>query len=119
MPPGIALATLARDVHVADRARAARRKLYLLTLLALGRRGRAVAVALAGAARQVYAKNYPAWAGLTPLDVDALWREAGAACTAARVSARGLDGPGDAADRRRDDRRRTRCNSAVVSYGRL
>ncbi len=72
---GISLRELAQDVH-RETSKVRRRKLYLVTLLALfglwllwpwlspKQRG------------AVDAKNYPAWAGLTPLDVDALWPQA-------------------------------------------
>lgn len=78
VPAGASFEQVARDVH-RDTARVRRRKLYLQTLLLL-----AGVVALwpwLSAARRgaVDAKNYPSWAGLTPLDVDALWREAEAA----------------------------------------
>ena len=76
VPPGIALETLAREMHV-QTARVRLGKLYLVTLLALGGAG-AVWRWLSPAQRaHAYAKHYAAWAGLTPLDVDAIWRDAG------------------------------------------
>jgi len=78
VPAGAALETVARDIH-RDTARVRRRKLYLLTLLLLA--GVVVLWPRLSAARRaaVDAKNYPSWAGLTPLDVDALWRDASGA----------------------------------------
>ncbi len=82
VPPGIALEQLARDLH-AQTARVRRRRLYLITLIALAGVG-ALWRWLSPARRgRVYSKHYAAWAGLTPLDVDAIWRDAGAATPAA------------------------------------
>lgn len=74
VPEGIALRDLARDLHVATE-RVKRQKLYLQTLLALF--GAEVMWPWLSPSRRagVHAKNYPAWAGVTPLDVDHLWRE--------------------------------------------
>jgi hypothetical protein len=77
VPPGIALETLARELHV-QTARVRAGKLYLVTLLALAG-VRAVWPRMSTEQRaKAFAKHYAAWAGLTPLDVDAIWREAGA-----------------------------------------
>ena len=72
MPAGIALRALAQDVH-RETAKVRRRKLYLQTLLLLA--GVVLLWPWLSPARRgaVDAKNYPSWAGLTPLDVDALW----------------------------------------------
>jgi hypothetical protein len=76
-PPGVTLETLSRELHV-QTARARLGKYYLVTLLPLAGAG-AVWHRLSPAQRaRVYAKHYAAWAGLTPLDVDGIWREAGA-----------------------------------------
>jgi hypothetical protein len=75
VPPGIALRDLARELGALT-ARVRRRKLYLSTLLALAGAGilwRWLSPAQRG---RVYEKHYAAWAGLTPLDVDATWSEA-------------------------------------------
>ena len=65
-------------LHV-QTSRVRRRKLYLVRRCSRSAGAGAVWRWLSPAQRaQVYAKHYPAWAGLTPLDVDALWRDAGA-----------------------------------------
>jgi len=76
VPAGITLRELACDIH-RETSRVRRRKLYLQTLLAL-----AGVVLLwprlsPSQRANIDAKNYPSWAGLTPLDVDALWPEVG------------------------------------------
>jgi hypothetical protein len=78
MPPGIALETLARELH-AQTARVRTGKLYLVTLLALAGASAVWPRLSAEQRATAYAKHYAAWAGLTPLDVDAIWRDAGAA----------------------------------------
>lgn len=76
MPPGISLPELARDVHV-ETERTKRRKLWLQTLLGIA--GSELAWRYMSPERQAtfHAKNYPAWGGVTLVNVDALWREAG------------------------------------------
>jgi hypothetical protein len=76
VPAGITLRELASNIH-RDTARVRRRKLYLQTLLALA--GVVLLWPRLSPSQRAHidAKNYPAWAGLTPLDVDALWREVG------------------------------------------
>ena len=77
VPRGITLETLARELHV-QTARVRAGKLYLVTLLALAG-VRAVWPRLTTEQRaKVFAKHYAAWAGLTPLEVDPIWRDAGA-----------------------------------------
>lgn len=78
VPEGARLESLARDLHV-ETARVRRRKLYLVTLLALAGVGGLWPWLTPRRRARVYAKHYAAWAGLTPLDVDALWRDAGIA----------------------------------------
>ena len=75
VPEGIALRQVALDVH-RETAKVRRRKLYLQTLLALAGVGLLWPWLSPARRSNVDAKNYPAWAGLTPLDVDVLWREA-------------------------------------------
>ena len=76
VPPGIALEALARDVH-AETARVKAGKLYLQTLVAMAAGGLiARAVAPRDRAR-FYRKSYPVWGGMTSLNVEALWAEAG------------------------------------------
>jgi hypothetical protein len=81
VPEGIGLGALARDVHD-ETERVKRKRLYLQTLtgIALG----SVSWALQSPAQRsrVHAKNYPLWGGVTLLDADALWREAGEAAPA-------------------------------------
>ena len=75
VPSGISVRALAQDVHrVTSKVR--RRKLYLVTLLALSGLWLLWPRLSAKQRGAVDAKNYPAWAGLTPLDVDALWPQA-------------------------------------------
>jgi hypothetical protein len=75
VPSGISVRELSQDVHrVTSKVR--RRKLYLVTLLALFGLWLLWPRLSAKQRGAVDAKNYPAWAGLTPLDVDALWPQA-------------------------------------------
>jgi hypothetical protein len=75
VPPGLPLEALAREVH-AQTTQVKREKLYLQTLLAM-RYVSAVWPLLAPAQRAgFYAKTYPIWAGLSMLNVNALWRRA-------------------------------------------
>lgn len=78
VPPGIALRQLAHDVH-AETARSRREKLYLQTLLAMSLVGLTCRWLAPERRGRFLAKSYPVWAGVTPLDVDALWKEAGGA----------------------------------------
>jgi hypothetical protein len=72
VPDGIAFETLVRDVH-AETTRVKREKLYLQTLLAM-RYVATVWRALSPDQRAgFYAKTYPIWAGLSALNVNALW----------------------------------------------
>ncbi len=72
VPPGIALRELAQAIH-AETARIRTEKLYLQTLLALGGVGFAWRLLRADRRPCFLAKHYPLWAGVTGLDVDALW----------------------------------------------
>jgi hypothetical protein len=76
VPAGIPLRQLAEDVH-AESGRIKRGRLYLQTLLAMGVAG--VVWRFLSPARRAgfHAKNYPVSAGITPLNVAALWEEAG------------------------------------------
>ncbi|HSV18790.1 MAG TPA: hypothetical protein VLR71_10300 [Casimicrobiaceae bacterium] len=72
VPEGMSFEALARDVH-AETSRIKREKLYLQTLLAM-RYVAAVWRALSPDQRAgFYAKTYPIWAGLSALNVNALW----------------------------------------------
>jgi len=75
VPRGVALEQVARDVH-RETSRVRRRKLYLQTLIALAGMVLLWPRLTPSQRANVDAKNYPAWAGYTPLDVDALWPNA-------------------------------------------
>jgi hypothetical protein len=77
VPAGVSLEALARDLH-RETARVRRGKLYLVTLLVLGGVGLLWPHLSPARRSRDYGKHYAAWAGLTPLDVDAIWRDAGA-----------------------------------------
>lgn len=72
VPAGISLETLARDVHRQTR-RVKRRKLYLQTLYLLACGGLAWSFMTPEQHKQMYAKNYPVWAGMTTLNVESIW----------------------------------------------
>ena len=76
LPPGISLQELARDVAAATR-RVKSGKLYLQTLLAMAASAVRWRFLPPDERRIFYARNYPAWGGLTMLDVNALWAHAG------------------------------------------
>ncbi|HEY3180458.1 MAG TPA: hypothetical protein VGL25_16440 [Casimicrobiaceae bacterium] len=73
MPDGIALDALACDIH-RETMRFKRGKLYLQTLLAVRINGIVWSFLNAGRRQRLYAKAYPVLAGLTSLNVDALWQ---------------------------------------------
>jgi hypothetical protein len=76
VPEGIALAALARDVH-RETALIKSRKIYLQTLLAV--RANAIVWRFLNARRRrhLYSKAYPVLAGLSTLNVNALWNSGG------------------------------------------
>jgi hypothetical protein len=74
LPPGIRLETLAQDIHRQTR-RLKQRKLYLQTLYLLGLGGVAWRYMTADQRRHMHAKNYPVWAGMTMLNINAIWQE--------------------------------------------
>ena len=74
VPPGVTLEQLARDVHAQTR-RVKRRKLYLQTLYLIACGGLAWRFMTPEQHKQMYAKNYPVWAGMTTLNVAAIWDE--------------------------------------------
>jgi len=76
VPPGTTLEQLARDVH-AETAVVKERKLYLLTLAAMGVAGFVSGLLSPADRERFYGKSYPVWAGTTSLNVDALWPGAG------------------------------------------
>jgi len=75
VPAGETLESLARDIHAQTR-RVKRRKLYLQTLHLIAWGGLAWRYMTPGQRRQMYAKNYPVWAGMSTLNVEALWKAA-------------------------------------------
>jgi hypothetical protein len=76
VPPGADLRDLARDVH-AQLGRVRARRLYLQTLVLIALAGRVWRFLSPDQRARFHAKNYPLMAGITPLNVNALWREAG------------------------------------------
>jgi len=72
VPPDITLEALARDVH-AQTERVKRRKLYLQTLFLIACGGLAWRFMTPEQHKQMDAKNYPVWAGLSALNVEAIW----------------------------------------------
>jgi hypothetical protein len=72
VPPGVDLRQLACEVH-AETERIKKEKLYLQTLLALGWTGMAWRFLTPERRRGMLAKHYPIWAGVTGLNIDALW----------------------------------------------
>ncbi|MFO1323903.1 MAG: hypothetical protein U1F15_07540 [Burkholderiales bacterium] len=75
VPAGTTLEALARDVHAQTR-RVKRRKLYLQTLFLIACGGFVWPFMTTAQRRQMYAKNYPVWAGVSTLNVEAMWRSA-------------------------------------------
>jgi hypothetical protein len=74
VPAGIELPRLAADVH-AETQRIKTEKLYLQTLIALGWTAFAWRFLNTERRRRFLAKHYPIWAGMTSLNIDALWSE--------------------------------------------
>jgi hypothetical protein len=74
VPAGIGLRALAEDVH-ADTERIKKEKLYLQTLLGLGWTAVTWGFLTPERRRKLLAKHYPIWAGLTSLNIDALWSD--------------------------------------------
>jgi hypothetical protein len=76
VPPDISLEQLAHDIH-AETARVKKGKLYLQTLLAVRVNGIVWLFLNARRRKRLYAKTYPMLAGLTSLNIDALWGSSG------------------------------------------
>ena len=75
VPPSMSLRELARAIHVeTDRVKS--RKLYLQTLLALALSTMELRFLSIERQRRFYAKHYPIFAGVTTLNVNALWKAA-------------------------------------------
>ena len=73
VPDGITLHELARDVHAATTV-IKRRKGYLQNIFALGVSSAMWPFLSAARRRRFFAKNYPAWGGVTALNIDGLWQ---------------------------------------------
>jgi hypothetical protein len=72
VPEGVDLRTLASEMH-RQTQRVKRRKLFLQTLYAIGFGGFAWRYMTPSQRKHMYAKNYPVWAGMTMLNVEAIW----------------------------------------------
>jgi hypothetical protein len=72
VPADIGLRELAESVH-AETSRVKRRKLYLQTLLAIGMAGLQWRFLSSEDRERFHAKNFAVWAGVTPLQLNALW----------------------------------------------
>jgi hypothetical protein len=81
VPEGIGLRQLVADVHAAT-ARIKRRHLYLRTIIALAASALMWRFLSLRGRHAFYAKHHPASAGITTLNVNAIWNEAGAGATA-------------------------------------
>ncbi|MEP7328863.1 MAG: hypothetical protein ABI777_06605 [Betaproteobacteria bacterium] len=92
MPAGMHLREVATDIH-AQTQRIKRRKLYLQTLYAIAFGGLAWRYMQPHQRKQMYAKNYPVWAGMTMLNVDNLWRDAPGTAAITRYLRAGSTGP--------------------------
>jgi hypothetical protein len=77
MPAGIALEQLARDIH-AQTSAIKRQKRYYPILIGIRVVNATVGYVPPEDRPRFHAKTFPLWAGTTPLNVDALWNEAGA-----------------------------------------
>lgn len=75
VPAGITLEALAHDIH-RQTQRVKRRKLYLMTLYMIAAGGLVWPYLTPAQRTQMHAKNYPVWAGMTMLDVEAIWGDA-------------------------------------------
>lgn len=72
VPSGISLKDLAQDVH-RDTSRIKSRRLYLHILLAMRMNGWLWRLYSRPQQQKLYAKSYPVWAGVTTVNVNALW----------------------------------------------
>jgi hypothetical protein len=80
VPDGIGLRQLAQDVHV-EVARLRQGRVYLQSLMALGVSAMLWPWLSDAKRGGLYAKHFPVWAGITSLNVNAIW--VGANCTCA------------------------------------
>ncbi len=81
VPIGIPLRQLALDIHT-ETARIRQEKLYLQTLLGIAGSGVMWRFLSPERRSRLHAKSYPVSVGISPLDVDRLWSEGGAATSA-------------------------------------
>jgi len=86
VPKGIALHDLTRDVH-AQTTRIKRLRLYLQTLTGMGYSNIVWPHLSPEQQQSFYEKNYPVWAGITTLNVDAVWADGGSQARAGYVRA--------------------------------
>ncbi len=80
VPDGIGLCELACNVH-ASTAPIRRQRLYLRSILALGLSGLLWPVLRQRQRRNLYAKYFPAWGGVTSLNLNPIWAAKGAPAT--------------------------------------
>lgn len=92
VPPGVALRTLASAMH-RQTQRVKRRKLFLQTLYAIAFGGYAWRYMTASQRKHMYAKNYPVWAGMTMLNVEAIWQNHAGATPVLSYLRAGSTGP--------------------------
>lgn len=78
VPEGIGLRELAQDIHVQTREWK-ERQLYLQTLVVMFYSSIVWRFLGLAQRQRFHVKNWPVWVGVTMLNVDALWREGGAA----------------------------------------
>ena len=90
VPQGATLEALARDMH-AQTQRVKRRKLYLQTLYLLACGGLAWRFMTPDQHKQMDAKNYPVWGGLSTLNVEANLERGARRRAGAKLPSRGVD----------------------------
>ncbi len=78
VPQGIGLRELAQDIHV-QTTQWKKRRLYLQTLVVMFYSSIVWRFLGLEQRQRFHVKNWPVWVGVTMLNVDALWREGGAA----------------------------------------
>jgi hypothetical protein len=80
VPPGIGLRELAQDIRTQS-SQWRKRRLYLQTLVVMFYSGIVWRFLRLPQRQGFHLKNWPIWVGVTMLNVDALWREGGAAAS--------------------------------------
>ncbi len=81
VPAGIGLRQLAQDVH-AEADRIKRQRLYLQPLAGLGVSGLMWPFLSPGQRERFFSKYHPVWGGVSMLNVNAIWEQAGSAAAA-------------------------------------